>query len=396
MLDRTTPPTTFHHVSLRGVGAVPRALWDAASPAQAEDWAYHCACEAAADSAAAGAGAVAAKDLAGVAAAAPLFEIVYPLDTPLQGRLAGPARALRRCAPQALEWKALGVGSILTEQAHLMIRRDLAGENADAAVAALIDGVESEARRRGAAVVAFKDLAPAEEARIGPALAARRYTRVRSLPVAVLNLGAAKTPDDYLASLSSSTRKDIRRKLRSRAKLTVEHKTPDEAELAEIRALYQETQTSSEVRYGDFEEVPATYFDRMAALGPDRAHFVLYRLDGRLIAFNLLLLAPDRVIDKYIGMSHPLAKEHDVYAVSWMENVAFALRSGRRYMQTGQTAYADKLRFGSALEPRSVWAKHRFPPLNAALRASAGLLAFDRWDPVLRSLSRVRKDGPTR
>lgn len=385
MLDRAAPAACFSHETIGGISAAPRGLWDGAYPGEAEDWAYHAACDAAVRRDGGQPAAVVSAEMEGVAAAAPLFEIVYPLDTPLQGRLAGSARALRRWAPQALEWKALVVGSTLTERAHVAVRRDLAGAHRDAAVAALIEGAEAEARRRGAAVVAFKDLAPDEDLAFGPALAARRYVKVRSLPVAVLDLGAATSSDDYLAALSAATRKDIRRKLRSRGRLTVEHKTPDAADLAQIRALYVETQTSSEVRYGDFEELPEGYFEAMAALGPEKARFVLYRADDRLVAFNLLLLAPDRVVDKFIGMSFPLARELNLYAVSWMENVSFALGSGRRYLQTGQTAYADKLRFGSALEARTIWAKHRFAPLNVALRAFSGLLAFDRWDPVLRA-----------
>lgn len=393
MLDKPNSPLAFHAETAPGVSALRRAFWDAATGESAEGWDYHAACEAAGMVA----GAVVVKDLYGPAVAAPLFEIVYPLDTPLQGKLAGPARALRRCAPKIMEWKALGVGSALSEQAHVALRSDLDGPSKKAAISALIDGVESEARRRGAAIVAFKDLAPADEGLLGPALAARRYTAIRSLPVAVLDLREAKTADDYLATLSASTRKDIRRKLRGSGALRVERRmSVDDDDLVRIRQLYRETQTSSEVHYGDFEELPDGYFEQMAQLGPERARFTLYFADDRLIAFNLLLLAPDRVIDKFIGMSYPLARDHDVYAVSWMDNVAFALSTGRRYLQTGQTAYADKLRFGSALEARTIYAKHRFPPLNAALRRVAGLLAFDRWDPVLRKLRHGRDSQPVR
>lgn len=393
MLDRAVTPGAFHFEAASSVGLLARAFWDGRSAPEAEDWTYHAACGTP-SSIGERPRAIVSKDLHGVAAAAALFEIVYPLDTPLQGRLAGPARALRRCAPHALEWKALCVGSTLTEQARIDVRRDLKGAHRDAALSALIDGVESEARRRAAAVVAFKDLAPADERRLAPLLAARRYVAVRSLPVATLDLGPARTPDDYLAKLSAATRKDIRRKLRSRAGLRIEHKTPDAAERAAIAELYRDTQTASEVRYGDFEELPEGYFDRMAELGPDQARFVLYWASDTLVAFNLLLLSPDRVIDKFIGMRYPLAKENNVYVVSWMENIGFALATGRRHLQTGQTAYVDKLRFGSELEPRTIWAKHRFQPLNAALRASAGLLAFDRWDPALRQRVRGRGRAP--
>ncbi|MFG1420251.1 hypothetical protein [Roseixanthobacter liquoris] len=65
-------------------------------------------------------------------------------------------------------------------------------------------------------------------------------------------------------------------------------------------------------------------------------------------------------------------------------NVRFCQRIGRRFLQTGQTAYASKLRFGSALEPRVHLVKHRNRVIHRAIRLAAPLLSFPRWDPDLR------------
>lgn len=379
MLDR--PGAALRVEIVAGVGALRRDDWDGGLPNEAEGWAYHAACEEAAPGEAAKA--IVVRDAFGMVAAAPLFEIDYALDTPLQGRLSHLTRGLRRLAPGLLDWKALIVGSALAERAHLAFRPGLASYGRDAAIDALARGLRDEARRVGAVAAGFKDLGPLDARRLGPRLAAAGFHAIRSLPIAILDLGPARTEGDYLATLSASTRKDIRRKLRKRSGLRIEHRS-DIADCAvEIAALYEETRAASEVRYGDFEALPPGYFERMGTLGPERARFVLYWTGDALVAFNLLLLAPDRVIDKFIGMRYPLAREHDVYAVSWMENVALTLRSGRHLLQTGQTAYADKLRFGSRLETRTIYARHRSPPLNLALGLSAGLLAFDRWDPEL-------------
>ncbi|MEJ1934551.1 hypothetical protein WDZ92_30505, partial [Nostoc sp. NIES-2111] len=72
--------------------------------------------------------------------------------------------------------------------------------------------------------------------------------------------------------------------------------------------------------------------------------------------------------------------------LSWMTNLRLCLGRGARHLQTGQTAYAPKLRLGSRLEPADVWFRHRNPVLNLLMRAFAPLMAFDRNDPDLKAL----------
>jgi hypothetical protein len=112
---------------------------------------------------------------------------------------------------------------------------------------------------------------------------------------------------------------------------------------------------------------------------------MLYRIDGELAAFNLLFVEKNRVIDKFLGMRYPLARQHDLYAVSWIANLRYAIEIGAAQLQTGQTAYAAKLRYGSRLEPSFIYFRHRLPPVTLALRMLAPLLAFDRNDPDLQA-----------
>ena len=121
--------------------------------------------------------------------------------------------------------------------------------------------------------------------------------------------------------------------------------------------------------------------------------FQLYWVGDRLAAFNLLLVGADRVIDKFLGMAYPLAREHNLYVVSWMENVRFCREIGKPLLQTGQTAYASKLRMGSRLVPSAIYAKHTNGLLNRGLAAVAPWLALDRWDPDLREARAGSKAG---
>ena len=87
-------------------------------------------------------------------------------------------------------------------------------------------------------------------------------------------------------------------------------------------------------------------------------------------------------IDKFIGFSLPLARTLNLYVLSWMTNVRYCLARGIPVLQTGQTAYAMKLRMGSELRDNWIYFRHRNPILNAILRLAGPLLAADRHDNV--------------
>ena len=133
--------------------------------------------------------------------------------------------------------------------------------------------------------------------------------------------------------------------------------------------------------------------DVVAALGPERAAVILARVDGRLLAMKLLFIEKDRVIDKFWGMRYPAGREHNLFFVCWMEGVRFALARGAKQYQSGQTAYAQKVKLGSRLDPMWVYFRHRWPLVNRVFRRVAPLIAFDKMDPELADIrKRADKD----
>ena len=74
------------------------------------------------------------------------------------------------------------------------------------------------------------------------------------------------------------------------------------------------------------------------------------------------------------GMHYPIARAHNLYVLSWMTNVRFCLERGIQQLQTGQTAYAAKLRLGSRLDKLWVCFKHRGKVLNGIFRTFGPLM----------------------
>lgn len=376
--------TMFAGRVVDSIAEIAAADWDACLPGEAESHAYFSACDGAA--AASGVGlrcwAVIVTDPVGVVAVAPVFPFAYRFDTPLQGRARRWAEAAFRLVPGLAALRVLCVGSPYAERCHLGFAARLDATARAGAMEALLAALEDGARAQGAHLVAFKDLAPREDAALAPMLRRAGFASLNSLPVATLDLPFADA-EGYLASLSGATRKDIRRKLAKAGAVRIEHRIGIAGLEGQIEALYEATRARSSLDYGDLEVLPPGYFAAVSEALGARAVFALYFVGDTLAAFNLLLVEPDRVIDKFLGMRDPLAREHNLYAVSWMANVRFCLERAVGELQTGQTAYASKLRFGSRLVPSTIRFRHRNRLMQWLLARLSPWLSFDQLDPQL-------------
>ena len=154
----------------------------------------------------------------------------------------------------------------------------------------------------------------------------------------------------------------------------------------EIFALYEETRRNSRFDYGDFEQLSPAYFRNVMERLGDRAACILLRVDGQLLAFKLMFIERDRIIDKFWGMRYPIGRDYNLFFIAWMEGVRFALKHGATKYQSGQTAYAQKVKLGSHLDKLWVYFKHRGRITNRVFRTVAPLIAFDKMDPELKEL----------
>ncbi len=373
-----------------GIAATDPSFWTRALPDDPEGYSYQAACEAAGRGAFALNAAV-VKDGARTVAICPLFQVSYRLDTSLQGTARRFSEVVSKVIPGASHMNLIGFGSPYADTCAIGFDPELDADGVRKATAVLIDGVLAYGASKKIKLFAIKDLSQAREGIISDVLREKRFSRMSGLPNCALDLPYQNT-DGYFATLSRITRKDIRRKLRSAGEIRIERRVGITDIAGEIRSLYEATRGASAFDYNDFETLPEFYFDSVArGLGQD-AVFMLYWVDGQLAAFNLLLVNKDRAVDKFLGMRRDLAETHNLYAVSWIENIRFCIERKIRTLQLGPTAYSLKLRFGSRLEPSGIWFRHTGPILNSLFRSVAPLVAFDKLDPEL-SEWRKRKAG---
>jgi predicted N-acyltransferase len=362
--------------------------WDRCFPVELEGWDYHSAVDGAAIPGFEWLYAAVLDD-GRIVAAAPAFITAYRLDTTAQGSLKRVTDWLARRWPLLLSLPMLCVGSPVTETAQIGFAPDVAEAEKPALVSALIAELTAIAAARGIGLIGVKDARHADLALWRAALPA--FQRMAGLPTAVLSLPFASL-DTYLGSLSAATRKDMRRKLKSAPDIRIERRTSGDGRglddvIGPIMALYEHTVARSEL---EFERLPAAYFTRVLESMPERSHCVLYWHGDDLLAFNLVLESPDRLIDKFIG-SDARARDHNLYFLSWIENVRHCIARGIPVYQSGQAGYAAKLRLGSQLQLNWNFFRHRNPMLNAVLGIVARLVRLDRFDPEIRAAVRGLK-----
>jgi hypothetical protein len=156
--------------------------------------------------------------------------------------------------------------------------------------------------------------------------------------------------DNYLARLSHSRRKNIRRKLRSRESLRIDCVNTgaacfdDEAVLARFYALYRNVFLQSEIH---FDLLSEAFFHAVLRDGRSGGRMFTYHLGELLIGWNLCYEYEGKLIDKYIGFDYPLAREHNLYVVSWIENLEYARRHGLSHYVAGWTDSEIKRQLGA-------------------------------------------------
>lgn len=273
----------------------------------------------------------------------------------------------------------------MADRCHLGLDPDLTLEERARIIAVLLEGLDRYAASERVPLLAIKDLVDAQAMSLDYTLAKAGYSRIAGLPVCVLDLPFA-TENDYIQSLSANNRSTLRRKIKSAAKVDVAIVRSIEGLEDELFELYEETRRNSRFDYGDFEQLTPAYFrDVVAALG-ERAAVITCRVGGRLLAFKFMFIEENRVIDKFWGMRYPIGRDYNLFFVAWIEAVRYCLANGKTTLQSGQTAYAQKVKLGSHLDKLWIYFRHRGRVSNWIFQKVAPLIAFDKMDPELREI----------
>lgn len=312
-----------------------------------------------------------------VSAAMPAFLCLYALDTTLEeGFLRRSVRSVQRRFPNFLKLRLACLGSPCTETGAIGFRAGVSDERRSLLLGELLSFFEQLAATENCALVGLKDIPEQASAEFGDLFAARGYASIGGLPTAWLDIDF-KTIDEYLAKLSSGTRKDMRRKLKSFEQVRVEIRTDFGEFLPEVMALYHDTRNRSEWQ---FEELTPAYFQGVLSRMRGRSFCAFYFVEDKLLAANLIVHDEHVAIDKFFCMDGERGRPYNLYFLSWFTNLRYCLEHGLSRYQSGQAYYENKVRLGSKLTGNAMYFRHRNPFFQKLLRLVSPLFSTDEAD----------------
>ena len=379
-----TPVRDLSVVHVPSIAQIDPLAWNRLFPNSALDWGYLRGCERSNPEDFV-LSALAVYDGDELVGGAPLFRLDYRLDTTLGASFKPVGDWLARHMPRLVHMPVIGMGSPMTEECQIGTLPGLTPERRRRIVEALLEGLDAHAEAEGVKIVALKDVTDRDATAMGDAMTAAGFARMASLPVASLALPFA-TFDEYLKSLPSKMRTDIRSKLKRAARVEFEIRDNVEDIYDQIIAFYRATQANRKTSYESFDSVPESYFREVMQSSGGKARMLLCRLDGRLIGFAFFLEDQDRVDGKLLGLDYSVARELNLYFFIIMTMVRYCIERRVGEIQLGQTSYVVKRRLGAQLHRSWVYFKHRGRLLGPLFRFFGSRLSFDAVDPDLAKL----------
>ncbi|MFD1260203.1 GNAT family N-acetyltransferase [Entomomonas asaccharolytica] len=187
--------------------------------------------------------------------------------------------------------------------------------------------------------------------------------------------------DDYLSKLSASRRKDFRRKLKLREKVDInvlqggDECFFEQAVLDTYYQLYLNVYEQSEVH---FDLLTKAFFTQLLQDKQTVTKIFTYHHQGELVGYNICFIVNDMLVDKYIGLVYPAARDFNLYYISWFHNLEYAKQNELKYYIAGWTDPQVKASLGAKFTFTQHLVYIRNPLLRTILRKLSRRFESDR------------------
>jgi hypothetical protein len=317
-----------------------------------------------------------------IIAIAPAFVMNVPIELVAPEAVVKLLKFLKPILPSLSYQRTLFVGSACADEGTIGIKSGIALRDI---VVPLQKAIEKKARSLKAPMIVWKDFPDTIAYHLQPLLTEENAFQLVSFPGTAVTL-TGKTVDDYFASLKSSRRYNLKKKLKKSKQLTQIASSviqnPDEATLVDIFALFWQTYEKGKTK---FEVLNLDFFRLIASC--DQSWFVLLRDEKteKLLAFMLCFKLGDKVINKFIGIDYDTPPEWFLYFRLWEVAVEWVAAQGVKELQSGQTGYRAKIEVGNTLLPLTNYCKHTNPIVNLIYRKVAENVSWLTLDEDLAS-----------
>ncbi|HEV3273154.1 MAG TPA: GNAT family N-acetyltransferase [Candidatus Methylacidiphilales bacterium] len=319
------------------------------------------------------------KDSAGVTRAIqPFFTVNQDIVLGMPGFITRIIQKIRVRFPSFLKFRILMVGCSAGEG-------QLApGGGADDlwVVRALGEALPHVAQKLKTELIVFKDFPKANRPRLDH-LNGFSFRRISSMPATLLELNYKNFDHYFETVLSAKMRKDLRRKFRKAATglpITMEVVRDITPFIDEAFPLYEQVVRKSKLK---FEVLTKPYFTALGQKMADKAFFLVWRREGRMVAFNSCIGHQGVLRDNYVGFDYTMALEYHLYFVSRRDIFSWAIENGYHTYYSAPLNYDPKLHLRQKLSPLDLYVRTTRAWLNPLFHRVLPLMEPTRYDPII-------------
>lgn len=281
----------------------------------------------------------------------PLFECLYDLSTFAKGWTKKSLKAAGRLIPSIFHPRVLGVGLLEGGWSEIGIDPHIDAGTLEAAWEMALGALQILATERKSDVVVFYNFNHHGKL---PGEVLKKFNQVPWLPCARLPI-TFNSLEEYLSRLSRAARKDLRRKMRVSHEVRVVRSRTISPYLDRVYKLYLETVDRGPTTFGVHNRL---FFEKICERIPG-AEYTLYFVQEELVAFNLLVVKQEAMVDKYFCMDYELGRKYNLYVLSWLENLRTCVEQKIPLYQAGQGAEKTKAHMGATFIPNLILFRHR-------------------------------------
>ncbi len=281
----------------------------------------------------------------------PLFETRFDLSAFVGGSLKKMLQAAGRLFPSIFRPRVLGVGLVEGEWSEIGIDPEIDEGTLAAACEMAFSTLHAVATDHKSDIVALYNFNQFGKL---PGEVFNKFNRVHYRSCARLPINF-NSMEEYLGGLSSPARKDLRRKMRVAPNVRVIRSRTISPSLDRIYELYLNTVQRSPMALGAHNRL---FFEKICEKVPG-AEYTLYFVQDELVAFNLLIVKQQAMVDIYFCMDHDIGRKYNLYVLSWLENVRTCVERKIPFYDAGQGTEKTKAHLGATFIPSFILFKHR-------------------------------------
>jgi hypothetical protein len=289
----------------------------------------------------------------------PLFETRFDLSAFAEGWTRRSLKLAGRLIPSVFRPRVLGVGLVEGEWSEIGIDPQIDEGTLDAASNMALSALQTRATELKSDMVALYNFNQYGKL---PGEVFNKFNRVQYRSCARLPIDFSSM-EEYLSRFSRAARKDLLRKMRVAPEVRVVRSRTISPFLDRIYKLYRETVERSPMALGVHNRL---FFEKICEKVPG-AEYTLYFVREELIAFNLLVVNQQKMVDIYFCMDRERGRTYNLYVLSWLENVRTCVERKIPLYYAGQGAETTKAHLGATFIPSFILFKHRWPLFNRLL-----------------------------